>query len=389
MTLREFIKANVERLVDECEAFARTLQPAAAGMDSAALRDHAAQILEAVARDLGRPQSAAEQHRKSLGLAPIDVDAAETAAQTHGSLRAASGFNVSQTAAEYRALRASVIRMWLQTGPTLGPAEVAELTRFNEAMDQALAESLGYFATAAARDRNLFLGVLSHELRTPLATIAASAHVIERSTERDRIVDAGARIARGSRRIESVLNDLLDYVRSGAGGGMRVTPASVRIDELVTRIAREIEAAFDGAEVELDCTGDMAAVWDEQRVAQAVSNLVTNALKYGAKGSPVKLGVDGTDAATVVIAVRNFGPDIPESVRESLFKPLVRGTGPDRTGLSLGLGLYIVREIAKAHGGDVEVQSPAPSTTVFSMRLQRLCNPMETRAFGTLGEQSR
>jgi signal transduction histidine kinase len=389
MTLHDFIKANIERIVDECEAFARTLLPAAAGMDRAALRDHSAQILEAVVRDLARPQTAAEQYRKSLGRAPVDPDAADTAAQTHGALRAASGFNVSQTAAEYRALRASVIRMWLQTGPTLGPDEVSQLTRFNEAMDQALAESLGHFAAAAAHDRNLFLGVLSHELRTPLATISASAHVVERSTDRDAIIDAGARIARGSRRIESVLNDLLDYVRSGAGGGMRVTPASVRVDELVTRVAREIETAFEGTEVELDCSGDMGAVWDEQRIAQAVSNLVTNALKYGAPGSPVRLGVDGTDPALVEISVRNFGPDIPESVRESLFKPLVRGTGPDRTGLSLGLGLYIVREIATAHGGDVTVESPAPNTTVFVMKLKRLCNPMESRAFGTLGLQAR
>lgn len=388
MSLRAFIGANIERIVDDCEAFARTLLPAAEDMDRDALRDHVAQILQAVVRDLARPQSAREQHQKSLGLTPIDVDAPETAAQTHGTLRAASGFNVSQAAAEYRALRASVIRLWLQTGPKLGPAEVTELTRFNEAMDQALAESIAHFAMAAARDRNLFLGVLSHELRTPLATIAASAYVVERSAEREDLAQAGARIARGSRRIESVLNDLLDYVRSGSGG-MRVTPASVRVDELTARVAREIEAAFPGAVVEIECSGDMSAVWDEHRIAQAVSNLVTNALKYGSEGSPVKLGIDGTGADTVVIAVRNFGPDIPESVRESLFTALVRGTGPDRTGLSLGLGLYIVREIAKAHGGDVEVHSPAPSTTVFSMTLRRLCNPMPSRAFGSLGLQSR
>src|SRR5688572_28774445 len=299
MRLRDFIRANVERIVDDCEAFARTLLPAATGMDKAALRDHAAQILEAVSRDLARPQTAAEQLQKSLGNAPVDPNAAETAAETHGSLRAASGFNVSQTAAEYRALRASVIRLWMATAPTLGSDEVTELIRFNEAMDQALAESIAYFAVAAARDRNLFLGVLSHELRTPLATIAASAHVIGRSPDPAVATEARARIERGSRRIESVLNDLLDYVRSGTGGGMRVTPASVRVDEVCGRVVREVEAALQGAHIEVECTGDMSAVWDEQRIAQGVSNLLTNAYKYGAQGSPIRLAVDGREESPV------------------------------------------------------------------------------------------
>lgn len=383
MSLAAFIKSNVDRIVDDCELFARTMLPAAASMDKEALRDHAAQILEAVWRDLGRPQSPSEQHQKSLGRAPIAANAPETAAQTHGTLRAGHGFNISQTAAEYRALRASVLRLWFETAPILNADAVDEITRFNEALDQALAESIAYFAAAAARDRNLFLGVLSHELRTPLATIHASGHIVSRSADPTIVKDAVARQDRATKRIESVLNDLLDFVRAGSGG-MRVTPSSTRVDELCLRIGRELETAHDRREILVACTGDMTAVWDEQRVAQALSNLVNNALKYGSRDAAVSVAADGSNAHTIVIEVTNAGDQIPSAVRDSLFEPLVRGTGNDSTGVSLGLGLYIVRQIARAHGGDVSVES-TERTTVFRMSLRRFCNPIQANAFGNLG----
>jgi hypothetical protein len=139
-----------------------------------------------------------------------------TPAELHGELRAAAGFDVNQTAAEYRALRASVIRLWMESAPTLGREEVVELTRFNEAMDEALAASILHFAAEAARMRNVFLGVLSHELRTPLSTIMASAQSLLLSAKQgDTLPKAAERTLRGARRIQSLLDDLLDYVRSG------------------------------------------------------------------------------------------------------------------------------------------------------------------------------
>jgi signal transduction histidine kinase len=388
MRLAAFIAANLEAIVDECEAFARTLLPAASGMDREALRDHAAQMLVAIATDMRVPQSALEQEAKSKGLSPTEDDAPDTAAQTHGTLRAASGFDVNQTAAEYRALRAAVIRLWLATAPVLGAAEVDELIRFNEAMDQELAESLQRFARAASHDRDLFLGVLSHELRTPLATISASSYVVDKAgADLPPVREAAARIQRSSKRIEAVLNDLLEFVRSGSGG-MRVTPRSLRIDELAQRVAREVEAAFPGLALDLVCEGDMHAVWDEQRIAQALSNLVTNAVKYGTPGETVRIRILGNDEGWVSLRVANRGAPIPAAVRATLFSPLVRGTGRDATGVSLGLGLYIVREIARAHGGDVELAPPEADCTIFTMRLPRVCDPSQRIAFGRLGRQT-
>lgn len=382
--LSDFISANNALIVDECEAFARTLGPAAEDMDREALRDHISEILVAIASDMKLPQTEWERSEKSKGHSPADADASDVAAETHGSLRAASGFDVTQTAAEYRALRASVIRLWLKTSPTLGAPQVEELTRFNEAMDQALAETLLQFATAAAQSRNLFLGVLSHELRTPLGTIVGSAQsLLHVSNQHPQLRDASNRILRGGRRIQSILDDLLDYVRSGMEEGIRVNPAEVQMDDICTRIAREVEAAFPGSSIELTQEGDMAGCWDEQRVAQALSNLMSNAIKYGAADAPVRVTLAGNAPAEVVVQVHNQGPEIAPEKLESLFQPLVRGAGGDPTGSSLGLGLFIVREIASAHGGTVEVAS-SDLGTIFSFRLPRSADTTRASAIGRM-----
>ena len=382
--LSDFIAANTELIVDECEAFARTLGPAAEDMDREALRDHIDQILVAVAADMQAPQTEAERTEKSRGEAPADAEALDPAAETHGALRAASGFDVTQTAAEYRALRASVIRLWLGTSPMLGPAQVEELTRFNEAMDQALAETLQQFAAAEAASRNLFLGVLSHELRTPLGTMVGTAETLRQGREvPPELGSALDRILRGGGRIRSVLDDLLDYVNSGTGGAMRVSPAPARMDELSTRVARDVEAAFPGSRIELSQAGDMQGAWDEHRVSQALSNLMSNAIKYGAADAPVTVTLDGRGAEEVVVAVHNAGALIPPETLESLFQPLVRGQAGDPTGHSLGLGLFIVREIASAHGGTVDVESSARGTT-FSVRLPRSAGATRTSAIGRM-----
>ena len=248
MGLSEFITREAARIMAEFEAFAMQQLPAAAEMDVAALRDHARQVLEAIALDMRQPQTRREQREKSMGHAPRVAGADASAAEIHGELRAAAGFDVNQTAAEYRALRASVIRLWMESGPTLGREEVIELTRFNEAMDEALAESLLHFAAEAARMRNLFLGVLSHELRTPLSTIMASGQSLLLAARSGQAMpEAAERTLRGARRIQSLLDDLLDYVRSGLGEGMRVTPAPVDMGQVCARIVGELRASHPGA----------------------------------------------------------------------------------------------------------------------------------------------
>lgn len=382
MGLSAFITAHSDKILSEFEAFALQQLPAAADMDVAALRDHARQILDAIALDMRQPQTGRQQHEKSLGHAPHIESADVTAAEVHGELRAAAGFDVNQTASEYRALRASVIRLWMESGPTLGRTEVIELTRFNEAMDEALAASLLHFAAEATRMRNLFLGVLSHELRTPLSTIMASGQSLLIAAKAGKTLEQAAeRALRGARRIQSLLDDLLDYVRSGLGEGMRVTPAPVDMGQACGRIVGELRANHPDRVIVVETVGDVSCVCDEQRVGQALSNLLGNALRHGAPDAPVVARVDGAAPDVIEVSVRNGGQPIAKATLDSMFEPLVRGAEANTAGYNLGLGLYIVREIAHAHGGTATVKSDAASGTVFTLRLPRDASAAADSAF--------
>ena len=140
MRLGDFIVRDMERILATWEAFAAARLPAAASMTSLQLRDHAQQILGAVVADLSEPQTRQAQAAKSMGLAPPPFPARETAAQTHAVLRAKTGYDIKQLASEYRALRASVLSLWMDACSPADPPLV-DVIRFNEAIDQALAES--------------------------------------------------------------------------------------------------------------------------------------------------------------------------------------------------------------------------------------------------------
>jgi hypothetical protein len=168
MRLATFIEQNEEPILAAAEAFSTTLLPAAGHLDSVGLRDHLPMILEAIRKDLNTTQSTAEGLRKSLGKAPLLPDAPETGAQTHAMLRAKAGFDIRQMVSEYRALRASVLRLFLADGRILTEEVNIDLLRFNEAIDQAVAESVSHFSLESERWREVFLAVLGHDLRGPL-----------------------------------------------------------------------------------------------------------------------------------------------------------------------------------------------------------------------------
>lgn len=154
MRLSEFIAAHRERLLEEWVTFARSCSPGAERMDVAALRDHASEMLDAIIIDLNTSQTKLQQSQKALGKSDAPrtrLGVAGTAAQSHGAARATSGFDIEQMVSEYRALRASVLRLWLKVAPGLAAAETDDLMRFNEAIDQALAESTGSYAGMVER----------------------------------------------------------------------------------------------------------------------------------------------------------------------------------------------------------------------------------------------
>lgn len=366
--LADFIVRNIEPIVNHWEAFARTQLPAAEKMVALSLRDHAEPILRTIAADLREPQTRDQQAQKSKGLAPKAENAPNTAAQTHALLRAQSGFDVRQLAAEYRALRASVLRLWMDDcGAEVPHAD--DVIRFNEAIDQALAESIDFFTSRVEQSRNLFLGMLGHDLRTPLQSIQMTATYLGALNVGEEISAAAQRLVSSGARMHALLDDLLDFNRMQLGLGIPVSPSPVDLAGLCAEELNELCSAYPGQPIELHVVGDVQGTWDGRRLRQLLSNLVVNAVKYGQPGAPVHLHLTG-DGNQIRIEVKNTGKTIEPPLLESLFEPLRRGVQDGSDPSSLGLGLYIAREISKAHGGEVEAYSNH-GETVFRVRLPR------------------
>jgi signal transduction histidine kinase len=168
--LSRFIRANAETILAEWETFARSL-PGGGTMDVAALRDHAKEMLLVIAADLERSQTDSAQDAKARGERDAGETRGTTAAQEHGAGRAGSGFTVGQMVAEFRALRASVTRLWLTEDAGGARTDLTDLIRFNEAIDQAIAESVSQYSQSVGRTQERFLAILSHDLRSPLGAI--------------------------------------------------------------------------------------------------------------------------------------------------------------------------------------------------------------------------
>ena len=368
--LPDFILRDMQRIVAQWESFARTQLPAAARMESLALRDHAEQILEAIAKDLRTPQTRHEQAEKSMGLAPKLVNAPETAAQTHALLRARSGFNITQLAAEYRALRASVLQLWIDDCVT-GVPHLDDILRFNEAIDQALAESIDFFTSQLEQSRNLFLGMLGHDMRSPLQSIQMTATYLSALNAGDSVSAAAKRLINSGGRMHALLDDLMDFNRTQLGLGIPVNRTRVDLASLCADELDELRGAYPGCQIDLQVAGHTQGHWDGRRLQQLLCNLVVNAIKYGKSDSPVRVTVIG-DAEEVRIEVRNIGGAIDPLKLDRLFEPLARGVEEaNGDSSSLGLGLFIAREIAKAHGGGIEARSDSAETT-FKVCLPRL-----------------
>lgn len=369
MRLPEFILRDMEAILVQWEAFART-RASSKGMSSLALRDHAEPILQAVAKDIFTAQTRQAQSEKSKGRAIIPFDAPETAAQTHATLRARSGFDIEELASEYRALRASVLRLWADECGSEA-VRLDDIIRFNEAIDQALAESISFFNVQVEQSRSLLLGMLGHDMRSPLQAIQLTASYLSALNVGDEVSTASARLIRSGVRMKSLLDDLVDFSRVALGLGINVNPKPTDLEAAFADEMDVQRGAHPERTLRLSWAGAKGGLWDGPRLQQLLGNLVQNAAKYGDPDSPILVEVMGTDDE-VLFEVVNRGPSMDAASLEALFDPLKRGpssTQRDSNG-SLGLGLYIAREIAMAHGGEISARS-GDGETVFSVRLPR------------------
>ncbi len=226
----------------------------------------------------------------------------------------------------------------------------------------------------AAEFRERFLGIVSHDLRNPLNAILLSANALMRS---DCVVQqhlkAVRRIADSTERMGRMIGDLLDFTRGRLGGGIPITRKPSNLRHLCRNVLEELEAIHLDRELRLSAKGDFQGEWDADRLAQLLGNLGKNALDYSPRDTPVDV-VLRDEGDTVRVEVHNAGAPIPEEQLPHIFEPFRRAEeGEARVPTGLGLGLYIVQQIAEAHGGSVEVRSREGEGTTFIVSLPRGC----------------
>ena len=373
MRLAAFIRANSKQIIAEWENFARTLVPAADGMSPLSLRNHIHYILAFIADDIDSAQDEAAQIKKSHGEKPKDP--MESVAETHAALRQAGGFNLDQMVSEYRSLRASVTKLWRAHEPEPGPDSIADLVRFNEAIDQTLTESISFYSKQIDHSRDLFLGILSHDLRNPIGAMVMSAELTTRIgslSERQKMLMS--QVVTSADRAISILDQLLDLTRARLGSGLRIIREQVDMAFVTRQLLEEMRSLHPGRIFTLDISGDTKGEWDKPRVGQVLSNLLSNAVQYGFRDLPIDITIKG-DAKDVSLSVHNQGVPISKDSIRGIFDALIRGgtDGSDATNsTNLGLGLYITKEIVSAHGGTVQVTSTEKDGTTFTARFPRL-----------------
>ena len=375
MKLSHFITAQIGSIVADWEDFARTL-PAGKSMTRLALRDHSREILLTIAVGMERPQSDQERAAQAEDISAASQPAGTPAAE-HGALRQMAGFDLVQLFAEFRALRASVMLSWKRSAEASAtPDSLDQIMLFNEGLDKALAESVQRYSSEVAASRDMFLAVLGHDLRGPLSGINMSTLLLAKPDLDDAARHkATARIKRASAEMGGLITDLLEYTRTRLGAGMPMELADCDLGAVCEDALEAIRTAFPEQQFVHTLSGDLNLEADARRLHQALSNLLANAVQHGDRGAPITLSAAG-EADAVVLKVSNSGEPIAADALLVIFEPLVRAPSSaaqsqDRSKTSLGLGLFIVREIVLGHGGTIEVQSTAQTGTVFSMRLPR------------------
>lgn len=351
MRLSEFLDSSRDAIVAESVKFAATIPALSGSMTTLEiLRDHLPVILHEIARDLEQPQTRTESILKSQGLALLPADS--TAAQLHGKSRAISGLTIEQLVAEFRVLRSSVLRLWADACEP-GEFTSADTMRFNEAIDQAVAESVGFFNAEVERWRALLLGVVGHDLRGPLNAVLLTSEVLMREARQTPFATRVDAITRSAKRMATLLDSLLEYNRASLGTGMVLNRSR---SDLVNACQEELallRASLPGREITFRSPPACQLDADFSRIREALANLVYNAAQHGVAASSIDIALEETPRE-MHLAVTNASAPIDPLTLQGLFEPL-RQRATYRSGhesRNLGLGLFIVRAIARAHGGD-------------------------------------
>ncbi len=373
MSMSEFIKQNMEPILTDWEDFAASLHPAGEQLSAEELRDFGKGVLATVAADMETRKSSVEQGQRGGTEDDGHTPEVTESARKHAADRLHEGFTLTQMVEEYRALRSSVTRRWAAQLSTNDADALRDLARFNEAIDQSLIDAVAWYSERLDEARDLFTGALAHDLRNPLGAVITLADTLLGADDLEsQYTKMVSRIRNSGNRMANMVGDLLDFTRSRLGTGLRIVPTATDLAQHCQSVIDELRAFHPDRVFETQFSGDLSGVWDGPRLEQMLSNLLGNAVTFGHRDTPIALTAWREDEE-VSIAVHNDGPHVAMERQRTIFDPLVRAasegdqTEPHTGGL--GLGLYIADQIARAHGGSIELHSTAQEGTTFTVRL--------------------
>jgi signal transduction histidine kinase len=263
--------------------------------------------------------------------------------------------------------------LWAQNIKSSDDFASDDITRFNEAIDQALAESVGRYSQAVSESQHIFLGILGHDLRTPLGVINMASELLLRDDGLDcRHKKVASRIFTSVERANGIVESLLDFTRSHLGGGIPVFPEPADLALVCRNIVEEVRAHHPERVILFESAGELGGEWDAARMEQVFCNLIENAVQHGDGAEVVTVSLASGDNR-IAFSVHNQGEPIAEADLASIFNPMSRhsrfASNERDPSSGLGLGLYISHEIVVAHGGKIEVESTPEKGTTFLVNL--------------------
>ena len=366
MDLTDFIEENIDLIMGEWIKYARTIPPGME-MDMEALRDDAEGILLSIVSDMRAFQNSKEQEAKSKELKRKGSEE-RTPSEKHAYARRTHGFDINELGAEFRALRATVMRLWKKSIENPDLDAIHQVIRFNEAMDQELFSSIRQFSSELDRSRELFTGIIGHDLRSPLNVISMSAqYQLQDESIGPNSSKAALRILINSQQMEKLIADLLDVTRLRLSGAIPLHPQYSDLASICEHVLEQTKAAHPECSLVMNLSDDLQGYWDPARLTQVLSNLVENAVKHGNREKTITITAR-EEGEAVLFSVHNLGREIPKSSLPRIFDPLFSmksGSG------SFGLGLYIACTLVRQHKGAIHVESSNEEGTTFTVSLPR------------------
>ncbi len=214
------------------------------------------------------------------------------------------------------------------------------------------------------------MNILGHDLRSPLNTVTMAANVLKMDNlAEDKTSELIESILRTAGRMRDLIEDLLDKTKVFDDGELVIEKKNIDLSKLCRQIIKEFVIANPDLKIDFHSQGNCLGMWDEGRLGQVLTNLLSNAVYYGDTSKPIKVDLI-EDCGEIVLQVNNQGKVIPEDIKEKIFSPFWRGEDKKSNTGGLGLGLYIVRQIVKSHGGEIFVESNREYGTTFSVKFK-------------------